>query len=615
MKAPRRWLATTSSVAICVLLLGGAFLLAGRKGPRGLTDPKLIKLVEQYKAYGLPLPTKDAKLVLIEEGRFGGGNWLQPDGPVLVAAFKEIPEGEVIESFLIGTSLRNLRGERKEEEVEPTANTASRASTYSSFGFSSFPEDQRLAHALQAAYLGYQPYAKVMLQKSAAYPIVGLGLSPLGEPRDESTECGLAFLALNHQVNRLVEPNSDRGEILRKLREIKDSGLVKDPNGLLQRFLLNLEKTCQPSKSGRSAVGVAIDSLTEMTSWDGSDPRYEAALKLGLKAVPELIDHMDDERLTRVMLPQIDNSPPRVGHLGLVCRRLIAAITHDVITDSYMPLTKIRARDWFRALKDGNLEDRLAAEAWPAPRARLDAKEYTAILALLGGYPRRFERVFLKFLKHRPDVELGPIIDGISRSSLPPEKQSRLLEITALRGQPDQAYSALENLCGVDQPVFEKIVLQRLRLIRPKVSKLGVDSAEIEILHLVRDCQDQTTWDEVQDLLSISRPELQVAILEALTAQLYGDPDNANAPRALRILSSHFDDKTRFKGHSLVRLQNGSALFTEYPWLSAGEASMLLAQRIVDVQHASDQLRMGPKLDILFEKIRKKVNARLARQP
>src|SRR5262249_20251666 len=112
----------------------------------------------------------------------------------------------------------------------------------------------------------------------------------------------LADLAWAHSKNELVRPDTDRARTARRMKAL----LAAEPrlDTKANRALLkSLEAALVPTTAKPGTVERLMDDRTEMCNrgrpYGEADRHYTRLAHAGFVAVPALIEHLDDDRLTR----------------------------------------------------------------------------------------------------------------------------------------------------------------------------------------------------------------------------------------------------------------------------------------------------------------------------
>jgi hypothetical protein len=132
------------------------------------------------------------------------------------------------------------------------------------------------------------------------------------QPANLPNRTAVAYLAWAHSGNELAKPDTDRTKTAKRMKAV----LAAEPrlnNEVNQALLKSLEAALVPSTAKPGMVEKLIDDLIDMCNvgrrHDEPDPRYLRLARLGFTAVPALIEHLDDDRLTRSVVQGFNNFP------------------------------------------------------------------------------------------------------------------------------------------------------------------------------------------------------------------------------------------------------------------------------------------------------------------
>ena len=109
-------------------------------------------------------------------------------------------------------------------------------------------------------------------------------------------------MAWKHWENALADADTDRAKIADRMRAL----LVAEPSltEWSRAVLAALEATLRPSQAKPGSIDAMIDGLVNVSAMFGDssppDPILLKLERLGFEAVPALIEHWDDTRLTRL---------------------------------------------------------------------------------------------------------------------------------------------------------------------------------------------------------------------------------------------------------------------------------------------------------------------------
>jgi hypothetical protein len=336
----------------------------------------LDELLARYRDYALPLPPDDAKLVRFLYGSstepytgvstplYALGFWLNHD------ARQETPE------ILVGPIMR-ARARDGENNIPEILNPDLVSMDGVEMKWIHKDRDlwnPDLAVMIQCHARGYKKLTQQLAKRSLNAPSRGRGPSavssggPWVNPREKKTAAAphggehprrmLAGLAWNYWQRELIQENSNWIEVLGRMKHILEAEPSME-NENRKALLRSIEKSLTPSKSKPGSIEARIDELVHATQPDGGlmpspsgDP-VERIEMLGFSAVPVLIDHCDDDRLTRSVTEGFNNFPTLHRRVGEIVSDILQTISgEDLGADWLLRQTgygvqKEAAKEWW----------------------------------------------------------------------------------------------------------------------------------------------------------------------------------------------------------------------------------------------------------------------------
>ncbi len=292
----------TSNCAIGLLLsicFSARLANAADEGP-----PSLEALLQQYQALGLTLPPEEAKLVQFETNGAGiviFNGVVQPMQYGL--AFEIKAKTEKGFPLLLRGTHRWQEWDTHPQPVKATPEAARDIVLGSNDSVLDAESglDDGLVLAIQCYARGWNDLAQELRRR----------IEPMLKrpPREY-----LIRIAWVYWENELLKPKGDWPPTARRLKQIValDRKLDTDRNRLLIQLL---DLALVPSKAKAGSIDAIIDDLID---YDGDrassvferDDAYWRIFTRGFDAVPALIDHLNDQRLTRCVLWRMNNSSP-----------------------------------------------------------------------------------------------------------------------------------------------------------------------------------------------------------------------------------------------------------------------------------------------------------------
>ncbi|MDB5310881.1 MAG: hypothetical protein JWO38_5083 [Gemmataceae bacterium] len=543
MGKPGVWLATAVAA---VILTGGAGLAQLPEAP--LPHPPLDEWVTEYRRLGLPVPPPDAELVRIE----------------LAWAVGPLPEHRKTPPYLLGFRLpparpgdppRFLIGEDQERPIDPLWAEPVEPNVDALREVVEMRDTDYLCLAAQCKLRGLDDFARQLYARAQAEH---------QDPWDEAYSSIVKIMWYGQLTNR----NVDRKAIIRRLKEIiteqrERAGLSDYDNSPFYHpfdHLRSLEQTVAPRKAKPGSVEALIDELTD--HWhEYLDPENEEGhqaywklAELGFDAVPALIDHLRDDRLTRaVSEPRLMAIPYhlKVGDLaGRLLWDLSARTTGGGYwTDQRDRLNPDKARAWFAAAQKIGEEKWLVDHAVPTDGGGAIVNQWgrpeRLIVRVIGAkYPARLPAIYRAVLKQPVSYSNRDYIQEIQASKLTREQKIALFEEGAGHTDLDHRLLALEGLAGVDPESFRKHLLLTLKQVRAK-SETGERwwPNPFRLVPLVERAGDPGCWDA---LAAVARSVPHGERLDLILSVGYARSDRPDPIRRerLRFLVPFLEDSS-----------------------------------------------------------------------
>jgi hypothetical protein len=252
----------------------------------------LSELLKLYNELGLPLPPKNAKLVTsyVRGGDLGNG----VKKPIEYGlGFKITPQTGATPWLLqrgVFIEERNDQGWLP-GEIDPNRYAANNVDI-SWFG---------LTVAIQCHAQGWNELADILYKKSLS--------KTKRPPRKE-----ICFEAWFYWMDQLNRPQTDRTKIVQRLKALmaREKELDLEANRTLLEPMISekakpgtIEAQVDGLVSYRGTTGFMHDALDEV-----SDEHYLRVARLGFEAVPALINHLGDNRVTQGKMERFNNFPP-----------------------------------------------------------------------------------------------------------------------------------------------------------------------------------------------------------------------------------------------------------------------------------------------------------------
>jgi hypothetical protein len=432
---------------------------------RQVNAPDLDELLATYRGWGLPLPPVEAQLVRfdsggsivngVEESYLHLGFLLSPAtdelGPLILVGTRQCKARKCDKLNLIPIDPDdfNLEGIRAEARCL-------------------FEINAGIATAIQCKARGWHDLAEALLALSLKVD-VGHSHSKFYQPANQSAKTALAFMAWAHWANSLVEANSERADIAKNMKALiaTERKLNSESNRI---FCMSLDATLVPSVAQAGSVEALIDDLLNLqiaTSPMGNlltpapwatiepEPRILRLLQMGFEAVPALIDHLDDRRLTRGVVLGVNNLATFHLPVGLITQRVLEGIGGRPFGFDFFFAHNGRnmdtkaVRDWWQEAQKLDEKTHLLRNA---RRTDDRSRDYVvqSLWILAKKHPEDLARLYESYAADPRAADLQPschdFAEVVAKSSLPLSRRIELLRAATERGEPGVRSAAHHHL-------------------------------------------------------------------------------------------------------------------------------------------------------------------------
>jgi hypothetical protein len=509
-------------------------------------ESSLDTLLADYRAYGLPLPPPDAKLVrFVSSYQMNKGKVVPINyalGFLLRPGTKDNPP-----LLLVGTEEYSLRWPDEVVAVEPRMNLVNTGDLYWSDRLD-FAMNTGLVVALQFKARGWGSLAEELwtwsIQKAEGNP-----KGAFYQPANLPPRTAVSYLAWAFSANELLIPGSDRTKTAKRIRAV--FAAEPDLNTAANRaFLESVESALVPSTAKPGTVERLIDDLTEMSDPDREktevDLHYSRLATLGFAAVPALLEHLADDRLTRRLQmfgaggsgpgPHI---PPRSFHLkvGDVVSKLLRALAGMALGTIWDGrVKKADALAWWDEARKMGEEAYLMKHILPAGKSVWPNSHLLDILT--AKYSQHLPIVYKTILEERPEISSFDVAEAIAKSSLPDSKKIALFLDATYHKDLNHRRAGLLDLQKLDPAQFLKRLLATLESL-PKTPKEPYrHSPEAMLAPAVIATDNPEAWKMLEKVAKRSDVSLRMAFLDTMVGR-YRDEQRK---QRLEFLAAFLDD-------------------------------------------------------------------------
>jgi hypothetical protein len=497
-------------------------------------------LAQDYRSLGLSLPPASASLVRLEY------RWSANVPPSYHLEFLLKPSSKSAQSqFWNGVGSIEWFGRPRITPINPSRLTRKETKALAdSCTFSESLDDlarhchheaqeDALALAIDCQVRGWDLLAEVLLAKAVR-------MAPGSSPRTI-----LRRGAWRYWKNRLRIPETRWGDILPRLETLlaQEKALDTEEN---RDLLKSLRAALVPSKARPGTIAALIDELipcqsTNLGYWDHpTDPRYLKLVDKGFEAVPDLIEHLDDRRLTRYQWePEIFFGPVpilRQHRVGDMARELLSGLSGENWIED---VSRDKVRKWWAKAKTLGEERYLLAQVLPSGDSAREPNRHV-LRVLMKKYPQHLERVYRSLLSDHPNLDGDVLVQAIRASSLPRRKQIALYVRAARCPHREHRPDALVQLSKLDPKRFVLLLTQTLNDMPATPRKDYPFCPEVACASLVLLTEDQGAWEAVAKAARRADARLRLEILKTVG----GDERQPHLMRQLTFLAGFLNDAT-----------------------------------------------------------------------
>ncbi len=563
----RSWALALSFILVCCSTISFA-----REDSPADALPELLKL---YQELGLPIPPKNAKLVRYESGGVGFVNGVRQPPTFSLAFLIETQGAQKKKSLFQDVYQRSDWLPAHWDVVEPTEEAAQQ--TYEFRPTVSF--------AVQCQAMGWKKLAAEILSKCE-------------EGASGSFRKQVLTDAWYHWQFQLSRPDIDRRPAAAMLKKIKalDPELARTFHA--DSLIRSLDHALVPSTAKPGSDESLVDGLVDATITDWpyemspSETPYQKLVRRGFDAVPVLLNHLEDDRLTRSMHigTMMDHSYElRIYDIVSSILRQLAGSDEakhwrtGVIGDGSggEPLVKSDVLAWWREAQKTGEESYLVKNAAKPETERYGTRtpkrsKQSQIEIIAFKYPKNLERVYRELLEQQPVVESHPIASAIAGSTLSLDEKVRILLIGATNKVQQHRAAALWQLKQFDQKKFVALLIKNIDELsgKPTDAWMGPES---QYVSLTIEADDQGVWQALLQLAK--RAEVRIR-LEMLHQCSYSDTQSQNR---LEFLAAFLTDDTVRTVKAKGQIPDVRSDFFQFPKLEVRNAAAMVLGSLLKI--------------------------------
>ena len=507
-------------------------LLLANSPAKAEERPSLKELLTEYKKLGMPLPPENAKLV-----RFSTG-W-RDDKEFYSLGFllkKETKKESAV--ILCGTREITTDNAEQVQEIKPDPECL---------------KDLRGNPGIPGAdkFVGGADYLPLAIEcHNRGWDKLADRFLELAQQEDETPlKAQLIAKAWDYWKRKVATPKIDRTPVAERLHALilLDKKLDNEEN---RAFVKALDASLMPSKAKPGSIEALIDDLVDYGSdsseaYEQNTDRCSRIRKLGFEAVPALIQHLNDDRLTRWYEPTwFLNNFVKPGHhvtIGALAGDLLKEFAGSQATQEWDdPPTKAQAQQWWESAKKIGEETYLRQNILPkeGQRGQPDA---SLIKQMTLRFPKRLASIFRTVLEKGHDLDSQDLAQAIMKSALPKEEKIELFSLAATHMDYHHRCLSLSFLSKLDNRQFSKLLLATIEGLPKDVDDEYWACAEVRAANLILLTDDPQVWQALEK--SAKRAEVGLR-MQFINLRTYGELKLPTRKLALRFLGSFLDDST-----------------------------------------------------------------------
>ncbi|MEZ6142425.1 MAG: hypothetical protein R3B84_17845 [Zavarzinella sp.] len=534
---------------LSMLLVGLIWQLTPQSARGDEASPTLAELHQQYKKLGLPLPPKGSKLV-----RYYSGDIIEDINhpmPQYDLAFLMKPATKDEDPIVLRATLQHDCALKEIIEIPPHFEKIIKFD---------LRDEQLLIYAIQCHELGLNELSKRMFDESK---------KRIKQPQFKV----LLENAWDYYDALLIHPTIDRKfaylGMMHLMKEDQDFD-TKENRDLLR----SLELALIPSTAKPGSIESLIDQLVDYHEITGDTAGFGGFTKqlylqiacLGFEAIPVLIKHLDDERLTRARDYDVKRNP-RIKTWkvrDIVCDLLAklsgnrlpretesGEIFYEEWRTSHYRLNKAAVNKWWIETSKKNEADYMAEFVMPPVDKKKEFLYLNTILlyVIQKKYPNQLPVIYRNLLEKRPEVDSTEIATALMKSKLLEKDKVAIFTLAARHSKLEHRYDALDALSQMEQqPKFDELLLDTLVHFPKSLVGRTAFRIELSIMKLSVQSNKPKTLQIVSKLLTECPCLFRMCVLRELGEVemeyvLSDDEMLDDIPQRLRLFQAFLQDQ------------------------------------------------------------------------
>lgn len=521
-------------------------------------DPadSLRELVELWGRYEMPFPPEKAPLIEIPTEYWSGDNDRRSRSiGFRLKDAKHSESGDAGVIALVGAMEYEVDANIKliDAVQELSQDDAIKAASNLRGDIGILSANHLYVTALQCLERGWEDTALALFKRASetegGHPHSPLSVGPETPAKDAVIRYLWAFAQ-----KLALHPSDDRSDAAKLMRDLLDDGHGL-PNEAGVWLCESLEAALVPSNSEPGTVEALIDKLVDTTKNGGAfggmgklnenDP-YSILQALGFEAIPFLIDHIDDKRLTRSVTQGFNNFPTWPRQVGDVVSDLLQGIAGDELGSDWLQRQKgghvdrTAVLNWWKKVEAQGERSFLLERVYPGKK---DGFPNSAQLAILSKkYPEALPEVYRRMLDEFPEAESHPVAKAIEDSKLADDFKITHFSDALEHSNWSTRYPALNALEELDDELFVQTLKKWLKDWPADATGPYWKSREARISHAVLSTEDEEVWRLFEVVLAKACVGLRMELLNTFN---YTNKNDVSKSLRVKTLMIYLDDETR----------------------------------------------------------------------
>lgn len=565
-------------------------------------------LVQMAKRHQLPMPPPNAKLVLAHTGgRTSVGNSSTSRDPGIYSpAFLLKENGDGTIEVLRGANREEIKHQRSNEPPWLPFST-DRLEPKLGGHIARFSQTPTFVCAVQAAALGDESSAQALWNAFHQKGVdddqqLLLEHCIFDYLRDQLLQEEVDYKAIRSKMSTLLSESSltddfEAANLYERLRKTVDA--EPPPEGSVEALLLDWAK--------RTSTLRHLGLYHEYEEAKADESARKIVLR-GLDSVPELIQLLDDPRLTVHETRAFMMAEPRIKSVGDLAEHLLLEIIGDQPALANKRRYPSSIRNWWAKAKSMDEKTILLDGVLQGGKSRNDGFNESTLRILALKYPETLAKLCDEFSSRAgPDVQPYHLAEAIAIANLPIEQRVALLSSFAQRGSLEQKRCILQNLAKVDGAACKPLLLSILKDLPQDASQPYWTCPEANFTHVVVQLDDLDVWRAYLKAAKRSSVGLRMEMLNPLN---YTYIREKNLELRLAFLAAFLDDEeVRDVSKDAGKFDGPHAGFTIARLAVRDLAAQKLAS-LLNLNESPDEFWLPEHWQALRDKVRAKLTER-----